>query len=117
MPRPRFFKGRVISGTKKHRDLKKLIRSVAEESGATPIDGPCMAVIDFMFALKTGAGYRDTRPDLDNLAKLVLDALNGIAYHDDGQVSTLVCRKWRDGPAGIKIFIVPQPPIGEEVDI
>lgn len=29
------------------------------------------------------------KPDLDNLAKAVLDALNGIAYEDDSQVSEL----------------------------
>jgi Holliday junction resolvase RusA-like endonuclease len=33
---------------------------------------------------------RDTaRPDGDNVCKLVMDALNGIAYHDDAQVTVL----------------------------
>lgn len=31
--------------------------------------------------------------DADNVAKIVLDALNGIAYHDDSQVSVLTVRK------------------------
>lgn len=30
-----------------------------------------------------------TKPDADNIAKLVLDALNGIAYEDDAQVNGL----------------------------
>lgn len=35
------------------------------------------------------------KPDLDNLAKAILDALNGIAYEDDRQVSDLhVSRRW-----------------------
>lgn len=29
------------------------------------------------------------RPDLDNAAKTVLDALNGVAYHDDKQIRYL----------------------------
>lgn len=29
------------------------------------------------------------KPDLDNVAKIILDALNGIAYHDDNQVRSL----------------------------
>lgn len=29
---------------------------------------------------------KSTRPDADNVAKLCLDALNGVAYRDDGQV-------------------------------
>ena len=34
------------------------------------------------------------KPDCDNIAKTILDALNGIAYHDDSQIVTLVVEKW-----------------------
>jgi Holliday junction resolvase RusA-like endonuclease len=35
------------------------------------------------------------RPDIDNLAKAILDALNGVTYEDDAQVSDLhVTRRW-----------------------
>lgn len=33
------------------------------------------------------------KPDCDNLAKVVLDALNGIAYEDDRQITRLSVRK------------------------
>ena len=33
------------------------------------------------------------RPDADNLAKAILDGLNGVAYHDDSQVVEAVVRK------------------------
>ena len=33
------------------------------------------------------------KPDCDNIAKVILDALNGIAYHDDSQVVELVVHK------------------------
>lgn len=33
------------------------------------------------------------KPDIDNIAKLILDALNGIAYEDDAQVVILQCAK------------------------
>lgn len=40
---------------------------------------------------------RPTRkPDVDNIGKVVLDALNGIAYHDDAQVIELVVGKYYD---------------------
>lgn len=35
----------------------------------------------------------ETKPDTDNIAKAILDALNGLAYHDDSQVTDLTVRK------------------------
>lgn len=49
--------------------------------------------------LKTAAFLKSAPPigaDIDNLAKFVLDALNGIAYADDRQVVKLVATKLRD---------------------
>lgn len=34
------------------------------------------------------------KPDIDNVVKSVLDALNGVAYKDDTQVTELSVRKW-----------------------
>jgi len=33
------------------------------------------------------------KPDADNIAKIILDSLNGIVYKDDSQVSTLIVLK------------------------
>lgn len=33
------------------------------------------------------------KPDIDNIVKCILDALNGVAYHDDTQVARLVMTK------------------------
>lgn len=35
-----------------------------------------------------------SRPDLDNIAKLVQDALNGLAWRDDAQVANLIVERW-----------------------
>ena len=35
----------------------------------------------------------DKRPDCDNLAKSILDALNGLAYKDDKQITYLSIEK------------------------
>lgn len=38
------------------------------------------------------------KPDCDNIAKAVTDALNGIAYKDDAQITSLtVAKNWTDG--------------------
>ena len=44
---------------------------------------------------KGNKGFRcNTRADLDNIAKICLDALNGIAYPDDRQISSLIVVKY-----------------------
>ena len=42
--------------------------------------------------LETHNNY-DHKPDLDNIAKIILDSLNGIAYKDDAQVTVLHVNK------------------------
>lgn len=36
------------------------------------------------------------KPDVDNVAKAILDALNGVAFADDRQIVQLSCEKWYD---------------------
>lgn len=65
------------------------------------IQGPIAAAITCVFPrpksvpkkLGTDRLAKSTKPDLDNLAKGVLDALNELAYHDDGQVYKLAITK------------------------
>ena len=45
------------------------------------------------------------KPDADNVAKAVCDALNGQAYHDDAQIATLIVRKWYDEKPRVEVQI------------
>ncbi len=46
-------------------------------------------------------------PDLDNLAKSVMDALNGVVYLDDRQIFSLITTKWTaSGKEAARIIIV-----------
>jgi crossover junction endodeoxyribonuclease RusA len=49
------------------------------------ISGPVMVALTYF--------YDDGAPDVDNLAKPVLDALNGLIFVDDEQVTDLLVRK------------------------
>ena len=40
-----------------------------------------------------GKTHFTKKPDCDNIAKCVLDALNGVAYDDDAQVNILITAK------------------------
>ena len=74
-----------------------------------PITDPVELSIVFYMAIprSTSKKRADTlknaphvkRPDVDNLAKLVLDALNGIAWKDDSQVYSMsVEKRYSDNP-------------------
>ena len=47
------------------------------------------------------------KPDVDNVAKAILDALNGYAYHDDAQITKLLIRKRYGNAAYVMIKIEP----------
>lgn len=50
------------------------------------------------------------KPDIDNILKVVLDGLNGIAYEDDKQVVLTQCKKvYADTtrPAGLQVHVFP----------
>jgi Holliday junction resolvase RusA-like endonuclease len=48
------------------------------------------------------------KPDLDNLAKSVLDALNGVIYQDDSQIVSLHMTKVYSQYPGIDLLIREQ---------
>ena len=89
---------------------ERLISLVARTK-TQPIEGPLGLRLTFFMpipvswskAKKESAVKGDllptTKPDIDNLAKTVMDALNGIAYRDDNQVVRLEVSKFYGEPA------------------
>ena len=109
--RPRFAAGRIFSSpetVKAERDITILVINHMENNGLKITDKPlCMEVI-FYFGLKGKAqeyAMHSTRPDLDNCVKTVCDALNGIVYYDDGQVSRILCEKRYAKTEGVQLKI------------
>ena len=45
------------------------------------------------------------KPDLDNVAKIICDALNGVAYHDDAAVVDLKVVKYYSDTPGVTVTI------------
>lgn len=55
---------------------------------------------------KTNTAYRHTtKPDIDNVTKAVLDALNKLAWHDDAQVCGITVRKFVCGECSPRVEI------------
>ena len=68
-----------------------------------PLEGPLGMRLLFQFRTpkswsrkrRAAAFHHSIRPDADNLAKSILDGLNGIAFVDDAQISRLsVSKRW-----------------------
>jgi Holliday junction resolvase RusA-like endonuclease len=59
-------------------------------------------------SLKKSIKIPITKPDVDNYAKAICDALNGFAWEDDNQITDLTIRKrFALGAPQIKISIMP----------
>ena len=110
--RPRFTRmGRVYTPVKTKNYEMKLAAAgsnVMIEKGLDPIVCPCKVMIKAQFEIpkswtkkkKAQAAALEInpgKPDIDNVAKIALDALNGVAFEDDKQVYDLkVIKRYGD---------------------
>jgi len=108
--RPRFTRTGHAFTDKKTLQAEAAIRNAAlAEWGKKPFEGAVELVIQFTFKKPKSnkKNLHTQRPDLDNCAKLVSDAINGIAFVDDSQVICLACTKeW--GEAGKIVLLVDE---------
>lgn len=85
---------------KKTRQYQEKIKQAFAASGGRKIDGAvCMRIEVFRALPKSRPKKVESepdiyRPDVDNIAKCVMDALNGLAYDDDAQVVSLRVTKY-----------------------
>lgn len=99
------------------RNCETLVRNSAHDAMGewTPFDGPIELTVAIFQLVppswskkKTAAAFYLTgKPDLDNVVKLIGDALNGIVWRDDSQISDLhVKRRYiRAGQERVEITI------------
>ena len=122
--RPKFSKigGFVRTYTpKKTQDFETEVREAAKQAMTRePLEGPLAVYLYFRLpipqsyskkrsaACLTGSERPTKKPDLDNLAKSVLDALNGVIYLDDSQIVSLHMTKVYSQHPGIDLLIREQ---------
>lgn len=107
--RPRVFKANGVSRAvtpQKTLSYENLVKWIVSESmQVEQLTGEVEAEIKAYYAIpksmtkknrqliEEGKLHPTKKPDLDNVAKIILDALNGIAYKDDSQVVRLHVEK------------------------
>jgi Holliday junction resolvase RusA-like endonuclease len=120
--RPRFSRGRTYT-PKKTVDYETIIASKASQAmgSSEPLQTPVAIFIWISHAIP--ASYSKKRkeaclngldwpkkPDLDNVAKVFLDAMNGIVYKDDVQVVKLRVSKRYDTNSGVDVLVREELP-------
>ena len=120
--RPRFSKvgGFVRTYTdKKTLDYESLVREAAIQAlgSSDTLETPIAVYLLFRLpipqsyskkrteACLSGSERHVKRPDLDNLAKSVLDGMNGVVFKDDSQITSLHCTKVYSNVAGVNILV------------
>lgn len=93
-------RGPVSFTPKKQRNFMAELKDVAAQAmeGRSPLDGPLMVEAVFAWPwpkamsvrkrAEPAAKWRTSRPDADNLFKLVGDALNGVVWRDDAIIAS-----------------------------
>lgn len=118
--RPRFRRMGIFVQTytpEATKEYEKLVGMRFQNSGGAITDKPVRVEIVAFFAPPKSTRKRDKaemlanrilpmkKPDADNIAKIVLDALNKIAYVDDSQVIELVVKKRYAAKAKVSVHI------------
>lgn len=103
--RPRVINGHAFTPKETREYESQVVQAFAMTKNDLDFDGAFEAFITIYVPMPKGWSRRKREenrypirimtPDLDNAAKAILDALNGLAYKDDKQVVSLsVSRMW-----------------------
>lgn len=92
-----------------YRSFKKELREMVQDRyGGPRISVPCGVTIAIFKSLPKTTKLRNPKPDVDNYAKAVLDAMNGIVFDDDSLVVKLIVTKqWAapKEPGRVLVFV------------
>lgn len=116
--RARFGAGRTYT-PRQTAHAEEWVRLSAMQAGVALIEGPVALDLTALVAVPAswskrkratalaGGAWCARKPDLDNVAKLVGDALNGIAWADDSQIARITAeRRWAcDGRERLVVII------------
>ncbi len=94
--------------------VRQYVSLAMRKTSTGALDGPLRMTVHATYVIpaswpakKRDVFWKTTKPDADNLAKLVKDACNRVAYRDDAQVAELIARKSYGQEASLSIQIEP----------
>lgn len=115
--RPRFWNGHAVT-PQETRDYEELVAMMYRVSGGKTIDIPCRVKVEAHYKIPSAASRNakadmlnglvkcTRKPDIDNVQKIILDGLNGVAYKDDSQVYEISGSKVWDISEYVDVWIM-----------
>jgi crossover junction endodeoxyribonuclease RusA len=114
----RVFNGVLVEASRKCKPWRERVHWAAKEACGEPIGGPVRVSLSFRLSppkqwrptlklFRRRRGWPTTKPDIDKLARAVLDALTDVAYRDDSQVCALLVEKRYDNIPGLDCLVSP----------
>lgn len=103
--RPRFMKNGHTYTPNDTASYENLVKLAYKQTGARKLAGQIQGYICAWFPIPKSTGKKQAslmerqkihptkKPDLDNIAKIIFDSLNGIAYDDDSQIVAMTLIK------------------------
>jgi Holliday junction resolvase RusA-like endonuclease len=116
------WKTKTLYSPKRQQDYKKAVATLAtvqmKKFGWQPTSLPielhitCHYVKPKSWSAKkrNSPQFKTGKPDIDNLAKIIMDALNGVVWHDDAQIIFLTVSKDYSLKSVTYVRIVPIAP-------
>ena len=105
--------GSIRFTPKRQRDFMALVKLAAHTAmdGEPPMQGAIELQIRACYRVPcswskkraANARWRTARPDADNIAKIIADAINEIVFADDAQVASLTVQKTYGPIAGVTV--------------
>ena len=102
--------------TKEYEELVKY--SYLQNDNRIRIDGSLSVTIYAYFELPKDTSKKKRaemlnkpythKPDADNIAKIILDGLNGVAYKDDSQISSLKVHKYYSDKSFVEVEVTKE---------
>lgn len=102
LQRHRSYGKKMVDPQKQEKEAFRL-QVISQTGPVTPYEGPIWLYLVFEMPIPSSLSKKRAealegelhykRPDIDNLVKFVLDAINGVIWKDDAQVTELYAQK------------------------
>ena len=114
--RPRLGKGFTYTPVKTV-NYETLVKQIYSAERLPYLEGELIMMVRAFFQIPKSVSKKDReamqnyrirpvkKPDWDNIGKIISDALNGIAYHDDSQIVSATVTKWYDDIPRVEVYL------------